>query len=306
MNITSSTSRLLGSTSPTLLLILSIVAAHLGAAFAYYLFPAIGPLGTVSLRLFFSAAVLLMVTRPSLASLRHRQGWMILLYGLFMVAMNCSFYLAIDRIPLGIAITVAFMGPLGVSVLMSRRLLDFLWVLLALAGVGILTPEIGENIDPIGLLLAALDGLCWSGLVLISPRIAKLAPGNTGLALGMGVGALVMLPIGLSKVTPILNDPVILLYAFGVAMLSTTVTFTLEYEALKRLSVRLYGLIIALEPGFAAVIGAIILGQNVGITGILSIACVTLAATGATLTKRPDDTPAQQPGNENPSSPPSH
>lgn len=289
MNVTSATSRLLGSSSPTLLLILSIVAAHLGAAFAYYLFPAIGPLGTVSLRLLFSALIMVAATRPSISSLRHPQAWLFLVYGLFMAAMNSGFYMAIDRIPLGIAITIAFMGPLGISVLMSRRLLDFVWVALAFAGVGLLTPEIGESLDPIGLALAALDGLCWSGLVLLSPRIAKIAPGNTGLALGMSVGAAIMLPVGLSKYDAILGDPMLLVYGLGVAFLSTTLTFTFEYEALKRMSVRLYGLIISLEPGFAVVIGAIVLGQNVGLMGMLAIACVTIAATGATLTKRPDD-----------------
>lgn len=289
MNLSAATSRLLGSTSPVLLLILSIVAAHLGAAFAYYLFPAIGPLGTVSLRLLFAAIMLVLVTRPSFRSLRHRQGWLIILYGVFMAVMNAGFYMAIERIPLGIAITIAFMGPLGLSVIMSRRLLDFLWVALAFAGVGLLTPDIGESLDPIGLAYAALDGICWMGLVVLSPRIAKIAPGNTGLALGMSIGALIMLPIGLSKFEAIALDPMILLYGLGVALLSTTVTFTFEYEALKRLSVRLYGLIIALEPGFAVVIGAIVLGQSVGLSGLAAIACVTIAATGATLTKRPDE-----------------
>ncbi|NQV45263.1 MAG: EamA family transporter [Rhodospirillales bacterium] len=289
MNLTATPSRLLATTSPTLLLILSILAAHMGAAFAYFLFPMIGPLGTVSLRLAFSAVVLILITRPALASLRHRQSWMILVYGLLMAAMNSSFYSAIDRIPLGIAITVAFIGPLSISVLMSRRPLDFVWVALAVAGILLLTPDIGGSLDPVGLLLAAMDGICWSGLVLISPRIAKFAPGNTGLALGMSVAALTMLPIGLSKVPIIMADPVILLYGFGIAMLSTTITFTLEYEALKRLSVRLYGLIISLEPATATILGAIILSQSIGLQGLLAIACVTLAATGATLTKRPEE-----------------
>ncbi len=282
-------SRLLGSTPPTLLLLLSILAAHMGAAFAYFLFPLIGPLGTVSLRLAFSAVILILITRPSLISFRHRRGWMIVLYGLLMAGMNSSFYAAIDRIPLGIAITVAFIGPLGISTLMSRRLADFLWVALAVAGIILLTPDIGESLDPVGLLLAAIDGVCWSGLVLISSRIAKFAPGNTGLALGMSVAAIVMLPFGLGKIPVFIADPVILLYGFGVAMLSTTITFTLEYEALKRLSVRVYGLIISLEPATATIIGAIVLNQGVDLKGIAAIACVTLAATGATLAKNRGD-----------------
>ncbi|MBC8242680.1 MAG: EamA family transporter [Alphaproteobacteria bacterium] len=287
--MTAAPSRLLGSAPPTVLLLLSIVSAHMGAAFAYFLFPLIGPLGTVSLRLVFSAAILVLITRPSMASFRHRQGWMIVLYGLLMAGMNSSFYMAIDRIPLGIAITVAFIGPLGISIAMSRRFLDFIWVALALAGIVLLTPDIGETLDPVGLLLAAIDGICWSGLVLVSPRMAKFAPGNTGLALGMSVAALVMLPIGLSKAPIIAADPILLLYGFGIALLSTTITFTLEYEALKRLSVRLYGLIISLEPASATIFGAVILGQSVGLKGIAAIACVTLAATGATLTKKRDD-----------------
>jgi len=289
MNITAASSRLLATTSPTVLLLGSILAAHMGAAFAYFLFPLIGPLGTVSLRLAFSAAIFILITRPSLQSLRHKNGWMIILYGLLMAGMNSSFYMAIDRIPLGIAITVAFIGPLGISTLMSRRLLDFICVALAIAGVILLTPQIGEALDPAGLLLAAVDGVCWSGLVLISPRIAKFAPGNTGLALGMSVAALAMLPVGLSKAPLIIDDPMILIYGFGIAMLSTTITFTLEYEALKRLSVRVYGLIISLEPATATIIGAIVLSQSIGLMGIAAIACVTLAATGATLTKNREE-----------------
>ncbi len=289
MNITAASSRLLATTSPTVLLLGSILAAHMGAAFAYFLFPLIGPLGTVSLRLAFSAAIFILITRPSLQSLRHKNGWMIILYGLLMAGMNSSFYMAIDRIPLGIAITVAFIGPLGISTLMSRRLLDFIWVALAIAGVILLTPQIGETLDPVGLLLAAMDGICWSGLVLISPRIAKFAPGNTGLALGMSVAALAMLPVGLSKAPLIIDNPMILIYGFGIAMLSTTITFTLEYEALKRLSVRVYGLIISLEPATATIIGAIVLSQSIGLKGIAAIVCVTLAATGATLTKKRDE-----------------
>lgn len=289
MSITAASSRLLGTTSPTVLLLGSILAAHMGAAFAYFLFPLVGPLGTVSLRLTFSAAIFILTTRPSLDSLRHKNGWMIILYGLLMAGMNSSFYAAIDRIPLGIAITVAFIGPLGISTLMSRRLLDFIWVALAITGVALLTPDIGETLDPVGLLLAAMDGICWSALVVISPRIAKFAPGNTGLALGMSVAALAMLPIGLSKAPAIIAEPIILLYGFGIAMLSTTITFTLEYEALKRLSVRVYGLIISLEPATATIIGAIVLSQSIGLKGITAIACVTLAATGATLTKKRDE-----------------
>jgi inner membrane transporter RhtA len=289
MNITAASSRLLGTTSPNVLLLGSILAAHLGAASAYFLFPLIGPLGTVSLRLVFSAAIFILVTRPSLESLRHKNGWMIILYGLLMAAMNSSFYAAIDRIPLGIAVTVAFIGPLGISTLMSRRLLDFIWVSLAIVGIILLTPQIGETLDPVGLLLAAMDGVCWSGLVLVSPRIAKFAPGNTGLALGMSVAALTMLPVGLSKVPIIIADPIILIYGLGVAMLSTTITFTLEYEALKRLSVRVYGLIISLEPATSTIIGAIVLSQSISPKGIAAIACVMLAATGATLTKKRKD-----------------
>ncbi len=289
MSLTATTSRLLGTAPPTLLLIISIVSAHLGAAFAYFLFPLIGPLGTVSLRLLFSALILILLTKPALESLRHKNGWMIIIYGLLMAAMNSCFYASIDRIPLGIAITIAFMGPLGLSTLMSRRFLDFLWVALAIAGVLLLTPDIGDSLDPIGLLLAAGDGVCWTGLVLLSPRIARFAPGNSGLALGMSVAALAMLPMGLKEAPVIIADPIILLYGFGVAMLSTTVTFGLEYEALKRLSARLYGLIISLEPASAAILGVIVLSQSLNLQGMMAVACVSLAAAGATLTKQRDD-----------------
>ncbi len=283
MNPASAISHALCAAPPWLLLAIAIVAAQLGAGIAYFLFPQLGPLGVVSFRLGISALILIAATRPSLISLFNRQGWIILIYGLLLAGMNIGFYSAIERIPLGIAITIGFMGPLAISIVMSRRALDFVWIAFAVGGIALLSPDIGNTLDPVGIAFAVIDAVCWASLVLISRRIAAIAPGNSGLALGMGIGALIMLPMGVVKIGVVLGDPMVLIMVTSVAVLSTTIPFTCEFEALKRMTPRLYGLIVTTEPAFALCVGALMLGQSVNARTMLAIACIIAAAVGATM-----------------------
>jgi inner membrane transporter RhtA len=281
-------SRLSAVVPPPGLLLISIISIQLGAAVAVHLFPVIGPVATVFLRVTFSAVLLLFVARHTIerSALRHAPS--LALYGAILGVMNLCFYGAIARIPLGIAVAVEFIGPLGVAVATSRRPRDFAWIALAALGILLLTPEIGGTLDPIGVALAGGAGLCWAGFILMSRRMGQIMPGSSGLAIGMAVAAVVVLPVELVVGGLGALDPVLLGAALAVAVLSTALPLSLEFEALKRMSARSYGIIVTLEPVAAAVIGAALLDQAMGLQGVLAVVCVTVAALGVTLGDRRD------------------
>ena len=281
--------RAVAAVPPPGLLLVSIVSIQLGAAVAVNLFPVLGPVGTTFLRLTFSAVLVMAAARHSLAweDARHHVG-ALLIYGAILAVMNLSFYGAIARIPLGIAVAIEFVGPLGLAVATSRRGRDFAWIGLAFLGIVLLTPEIGGSLDPVGVALAGVAGLCWAGFTVMSQRIGRALPGNSGLAIGMAVAALVVLPVevvvgGLGGL-----DLGLLGAALAVAILSTAVPLSLEFEALQRMTARSYGILVTLEPVVAAVVGALLLSQAMGPTGVLAVACVTVAALGVTISDRRD------------------
>jgi inner membrane transporter RhtA len=277
--------RAAAATPPPALLIISIVSIQLGAAVAVHLIAALGPIATAFVRLAFSSVLLLVVTRRQIRAGARRHVGLVILFGCLIGTMNMSFYGAIGRIPLGVAVAIEFVGPLGVAALTSRRPLHFVWIGLAVAGLVLLTPEIGGNLDPLGVGLAVAAGAGWASFVLISPRVARDV-GRGGLALGMAVAALFTLPFelvagGLSRL-----DPYLLAGLVAVAVLSTAFPISLEFEALSRMTARAYGIIVTLEPVVATLVGAVILGQALPPAGLAAIACVTVAAVGVTLTDR--------------------
>jgi inner membrane transporter RhtA len=279
--------RVVGAVPPPGLLLISIVSIQVGAAIAISLFPVLGPVGTVFLRIAFSALLLLLATRSALSWSPARQNiGKLLLFGLVLGAMNLSFYGAIARIPLGLAVAIEFVGPLGVAAVTSRRWRDFAWIGLAAVGIGLLTPEIGTTLDPLGVALAGFAGVCWAVFALMSRRISTALPGHSGLAIATLVATLVVLPAllvtgGLPRL-----DAGLLAAALAVAILSTTVPLSLEFEALKRMPPRTYGVLVTLEPVAAALVGAIALGQAMDTNAILAIVFVTAAALGVTVSDR--------------------
>jgi inner membrane transporter RhtA len=273
---------------PQALLLISIVSIQLGAAIAINLFPVLGPVGTTFLRLAFSAVLLVAVARRSIGWSARRHAGALLLYGAILGVMNLLFYAAIARIPLGIAVAIEFVGPLGVAVATSRRGRDFAWIGLAFLGIVLLTPEIGGTLDPLGVALAAATGLCWAGFIVMSRRMARALPGSSGLAIAMAIAALVVLPVELAVGGVDRLDPGLVAAALAVAILSTALPLSLEFEALKRMTARAYGILVALEPVAAAIVGAILLGQALGVQGLLAVACVTAAAVGVTISDRRD------------------
>jgi inner membrane transporter RhtA len=271
---------------PPALLLVSIVSIQLGAAVAVDLFPVLGPVGTAFLRLAFSAVLLIAAARHSIAWSARRHAGALLLYGTILGVMNMSFYGAIARIPLGIAVAIEFVGPLALSAAAWRRGRDFAWIGLAVLGIVLLTPEIGSTLDPLGVALAGATGLCWAAFTVMSQRIGRALPGSSGLAIGMAGAALVVLPVELAAGGLGSLDLGLLVGALAVATLSTAVPLSLEFEALKRMTARTYGILVTMEPAVAAMVGALLLGQAIGLQGLLAVALVTAAALGVTISDR--------------------
>lgn len=272
---------------PQGLVLIAIVAIQLGSALATFLFPVIGAEGTVAIRIIFAATLLGIAARGTAKNFvrQFSDNWLLLLvFGFCIAAMNMFFFKSIARIPLGAAVAFEFIGPLGVAAFNSRRPRHFACVGLAAVGILLLSPLSGANLDPLGIVFALLAGFSWGLFIILTGRVHKQVNGNDGLAIGMGVAAIVMIPFAAPVVGDLVAAPLILLAGLGVALLSTTIPFTLEFEALKRLSARAYGVLVSVEPAVAAIIGAVILGERIGIRGGVAVACVVVAAIGISLT----------------------
>jgi inner membrane transporter RhtA len=274
------------SVPPTALVMLSIISVQLGAAIAKTLFDSLGPGGTVFVRIAFASLVLLVLVRPKLGGHDRNAYFVAGLFGLALALMNFSIYLAIDRIPLGVAVTLEFVGPLGVAVAGSRRVLDVLWVVLAAAGILLLAPIGafgGIDLDPVGVAFALLAGCLWASYILLSARTGSAFPGGTGLVIALCVGTVVLAPFGIAGAGYSLLDPKLLLAGFGVAMLSSAIPFSLDLEALRRIPARVFGVLMSLEPAVAALAGLVVLGERLEVRAVAAIVLVTVAAAGASL-----------------------
>lgn len=270
-----------GRVPPTGLVLLSIGSTQLGAAIAKSLFDELGPAGMVFLRVFFAAGVLLFLWRPQLRGYAGANYFVVILFGLVLAGMNFSFYSAIERIPLGIAVTLEFVGPLGVAVAGSRRLLDLLWAVLAAVGIVLLSPLGQAKLDLLGMALALLAGGFWAAYILLGIRVGRVFAGGAGLAIAMSVAACVLLPVGVLDGGAALLDPGLLIMGFGVALLSSAIPYSLEIEALRRMPASVFGVLLSLEPAIAALLGFFILGEELGLRALIAVSLVTVATVGA-------------------------
>ena len=271
---------------PPALVLLAIVAIQVGAALAAHLFPILGASATVAIRLIISALVLGFFARHRLKTFGptfHAHAPILIGLGLCLVSMNLFFYQALARIPLGATVAIEFLGPLGLAVLTSRKASHFAWIALAGLGIALLSPLTGVNLDMLGVFFALLAGLGWALFVVLAGRVGKLIPGSDGLAIAMIVAAITMIPLALPVASTLFFNPLILLAVIAVALLSTTIPMTLEFEALKHLPARNYGILVSLEPAVAAIVGALLLGERIGIQGLVAVSCVVIAAIGITL-----------------------
>jgi inner membrane transporter RhtA len=266
---------------PTVLVLLAIASVQLGAALAKGLFDEIGAGGTVFLRVLFAALVLVALWRPSLRGHGRRALRLVVLFGLVLACMNLAFYAALDRIPLGLAVTFEFVGPLGVAVAGSRKALDLLWVALAAIGILLLSDFGGADLDALGVGLALLAGALWAAYILLSARLGREFEGADGLALAMVVGTVVLVPVGVADGGSDLLVPWILAVAAAVAVLSSAIPYTLEMEALRQMPTGVFGVLMSLEPAVAALVGFIVLGEELAAREVVAILFVVAASAGA-------------------------
>jgi inner membrane transporter RhtA len=266
---------------PTLLVIGAVASVQFGAALAKSIFDEAGPGGTVFLRVASAAVLLALIWRPRLAGHSRGDLWLAVLFGLSLAGMNGAFYAALDRIPLGIAVTFEFVGPLGVAVFGSRRALDLVWVVLAAAGILLLSDFGNASLDGLGVALALVAGGCWAAYILLNARVGRVFPGGDGLAIAMIVATVPLAPIGIADGGTNLLVPWIIAVGVGVGILSSAIPYTLELEALRRLPAGVFGVLMSLEPAMAALAGFIVLGEDLAARELVAIALVVCASAGA-------------------------
>ncbi|MDN3253942.1 inner membrane transporter RhtA [Streptomyces sp. DSM 42143] len=274
-----------GALGPVGLVLAGGLSVQFGAALAVSLMPRAGALGVVTLRLAVAAVVLLLVCRPRLRGYSRADWGTVVVFGIAMAGMNGLFYQAVDRIPLGPAVTLEVLGPLALSVFASRRAVNLVWAGLALAGVFLLSGGGFDSLDPVGAAYALAAGVMWAAYILFSARTGRRFPQADGLALAMAVGAVLFLPLGIAESGAELIDPVTLALGAGVALLSSVLPYTLELLALRRLPAPTFAILMSLEPAIAAAAGFLILDQALSATQAAAIALVIAASMGAVRTQ---------------------
>ena len=268
-------------------LLLSIVSFQFGAILAKQLFSAIGAQGTTAMRLGLGAVILWAIRRPW-RRLAGRHDWLSLVgYGLTVGVMNLVFYLSLRTIPLGIAVTLEFLGPLAIALFGSRRALDFVWVVLAVGGLALLLPyrETAHALDPVGVMYALAAGVCWAIYILLGRRAGE-AFGGDAVALGSAIGALVAVPVGIAHAGTALFSLSILPFAIGVAVLSSAFPYSLEMFALTRLPARTIGILVSVEPAVGALLGLLFLHEELDAFQWLAVAAIVVASIGAVVGAR--------------------
>jgi len=276
------------------LVLTGVVSVQVGAGLAARLFTQIPPAAVTALRLWTAAALMAVAgarpLRQNLAGLVRRRSWrdaaVVAAFGLTLAVMNYSIYQAFARIPLGIAVTIEFLGPLAVAVVTSRRLIDLLWITLAGAGVALLTGAGslaggGHGTDLVGLAFALLAGAAWAAYIILSRATGRRFPGASGLTIAMLVAAVVIVPVGVTAGRGALLRPGILATGLAIGLLSSIIPYTLELEALRRVPARVFGIWMSLEPAVAALVGLVMLGETLAVSEWAAIVCVMIACAGA-------------------------
>jgi inner membrane transporter RhtA len=261
----------------------SISSVQCGAALATTLFDRVGPAGAVFLRGAFAALILLAVAHRDVTRLRRADLRDVALFGLTLAAMNLCFYEAIDRLPLGIAVTLEFVGPLAVAIFGSRRRRDLIWAGLAAIGILMLSGQLGggDSIDLFGAALALVAGAFWGVYILLSARVGGRSEGLGGLAMAMSISALLLAPSGIAAGGAEMLSAEVLAIGLAVGLLSSALPYALEIEALRRLPNAVFGVLMSLEPAVAALVGFIALGQGLEAIEMVAIALVVAASAGA-------------------------
>ncbi len=273
---------------PELLIIAGSLSVQCGGGLATILIRDFGPLPAVAMRIVFGALMLVAIRPPRIRGIGRSALLSALALGAVLAAMNSLFFVSLSRIPLGVAVTIEFWGPLAVAILGSRRLLDLVWVALAAAGIYVLAGGRLTADDAIGVIAAAASGLCWAIYIGVAGRVARYWPDGRGLTLAMLVAVALILPVtlALSDVRPLLVAPAAIGGGIVIGLFNSAIPYSAELIALRRMSAATFGVLMSLEPAIATVVGFLVLGQILGGVELLAIAGVALASAGASLTAR--------------------
>jgi inner membrane transporter RhtA len=279
------------SLRPIALVLGSMLSLQFGAAIATDLFDDVGPAGASALRLGLAAVVLWAWARPDVRSWSPSHRRSILLLGVALACMNAAFYEAVARLPLGAAITIEFLGPLGLAVALTRRLRDLTWVVLAVGGVVLLgvgqAEGVGEGLDPVGVAAALVAAVFWAGYILAGSRLATTEPGLDGLAGACAIAAVLVVPYGVASNGTALLDGRIVALGLAMAVLASVIPYSLEIRALEHLAKRTFSILVALEPAIGALVGLVLLGQRLEALSFVGVGLVVVAGIGATATAPP-------------------
>jgi inner membrane transporter RhtA len=274
---------------PLLAVLGSVVALGIGTSFAKQLFPQVGSLGTTALRVGFSALLLLLIWRPWRWTTTRADARSLVRYGIALGCMNLMFYQSIKTIPFGVAVAIEFSGPLAVAFFTSRRGIDYLWIALAIAGLGLLLP-LGHDVttlDPAGVGFGLGAAVFWAAYILFGKRVGHLHAGHS-VALGLTMAAITVVPFGVWHAGSALLQPGILLFGLGVAAVSSAIPISLEMVALKRLTPAAFGVMASMEPAVAALMGVLVLDEHLSGLQWLAVVLVMCAAAGSAATAKPD------------------
>ena len=271
---------------PVPAVLLSIISVQGGASLAKGLFPVLGAEATTLMRVGLSAVILMAVNRTNLRKLTPEQWKAVIPYGVILGAMNLVFYQAIKRVPLGLGVTLEFIGPLMVAVFGSRRAMDVLWVLLAAAGIVLIAPWDTQRVDPIGVILALLAGAFWAAYIVLGARTSKVLNDRDAVTVGMIFGTLVVLPFGIGSGGLHHLTHTMLLTVTGLALLSSAIPFTLEMSALRQMPARTFSILLSLEPAIAALCGLVFLHESLSFYEWIAVVLVVVASAGAALTSK--------------------
>jgi inner membrane transporter RhtA len=274
---------------PAAMVLCGIISVQAGAGIADKLFHEIAPTAVTGLRLWSSAVAMAVISWRGLAralgELRQRRalpgGWIAVSFGISLLIMNFSIYQAFSRIPLGVAVTIEFLGPLAVAVAGSRHLRDVGWVVLAAAGVVLLTRGGPGHLDLTGVVFAVVAGASWAAYIVLSSATGRRFPGSAGLAIAMIVAGILITPPAVVAGGTAMFRPAVLATGVVIGILSSVIPYGLELEALRRMPMRLFGVWMSLEPAVAALVGLVLLGQQLSAVEWLAIGCVMVACAGA-------------------------
>jgi inner membrane transporter RhtA len=280
--------RIAGWIPPSGLVLLSCFAIQAGNAGTKTLFDQAGVIGAVFVCKLFATVLLLVWHRPKLKGYSWQDYRLVAVLGLAIAGAVMGIYEAIARIPMGVASTIEFIGPLGLAVAGSRRKLDLVWVILAAIGVLLLSPIHNWALDWVGVGFALVAAGCWASYIVFSKRVGRVFPGGTGLALAMTVATIIMMPIGIAQAGTALFDPKVLMIGAGIAAMGTVLPYSLEYIVLKRMSPRVFGVLMSIEPAIAALVGFIFLREHLNVQSAIAILLVTFASAGITLSGQTD------------------